>query len=122
MAGHFRTLIAGHRQSTSARSVISISLWRHQEHHSYRADRLSQRCGVVSPKISYRIISLYNVTHNRLIKLLELIGFAAIGGTIYSFLGMVDSPYRWYVFGACAGVAMAVIWYRKRLRDRMEKV
>lgn len=53
-----------------------------------------------------------------MIKLLELVGFAAIGGTVYAFLGMGGSPYRWFVFGACAGVAMAVIWYRKRLRDR----
>lgn len=52
------------------------------------------------------------------IKLLELAGLAAIGGTIYSFVGMVGSDYRWPVFLACAGVAVAVIVYRKRLRER----
>lgn len=56
-----------------------------------------------------------------MIKLLELAGFAAIGGTIYAFLGMMDNPYKWHVFWACAGVAVGVIWYRKRLRDRMKK-
>lgn len=54
-----------------------------------------------------------------MIKLLELVGFAAVGGTIYAFLGMGE-PYRWPVFWACAGVAVAVIFYRKRLRDRAE--
>ncbi|MBI1657964.1 MAG: hypothetical protein IS632_04215 [Thaumarchaeota archaeon] len=53
-----------------------------------------------------------------MIKLLELVGLAAIGGTIYSFVGMVGSDYRWPVFLACAGVAVAVIVYRKRLRER----
>ena len=54
-----------------------------------------------------------------MIKLLELVGFAAVGGTIYAFLGMGE-PYKWPVFWACAGVAVAVIFYRKRLRDRAE--
>ncbi len=53
-----------------------------------------------------------------MIKLLELVGLAAIGGTIYSFVGMVGSDYRWPVFLACAGVAVAVIVYRKRLREQ----
>ncbi|MCE2508377.1 MAG: hypothetical protein J4G04_03630 [Nitrosopumilaceae archaeon] len=52
-----------------------------------------------------------------MIKLLELAGLAAIGGTIYAFVGMVGSEYRWPVFLACAGVAVAVIVYRKRLRE-----
>ena len=52
------------------------------------------------------------------IKLLELAGLAAIGGTIYAFIGMVGSDYRWPVFLACAGVAVAVIVYRKMLRER----
>ena len=52
-----------------------------------------------------------------MIKLLELAGLAAIGGTIYAFVGMVGSEYRWPVFLACAGVAVAVIVYRKHLRQ-----
>ena len=52
-----------------------------------------------------------------MIKLLELVGFAAIGGTIYAFLGMGGSEYRWPVFLGCVGVAVAVIvirgWIRK---------
>ena len=51
------------------------------------------------------------------IKLLELAGLAAIGGTIYAFVGMVGSEYRWPVFLACAGVAVGVIVYRKHLRE-----
>lgn len=47
-------------------------------------------------------------------KVLELIGFAAIGGTIYSYLGMVGSELRWPVFWGCAGIALAVIIYRKK--------
>lgn len=57
-----------------------------------------------------------------MIKLLELVGFAAIGGTIYAFLGMMDSPYRLHVFGACAGIAVGVILYRKMLRDKMKQM
>ncbi len=51
------------------------------------------------------------------IKLLELAGFAAIGGTIYAFLGMGESEYRWPVFWACAAGAVAVIVYRKKMRE-----
>lgn len=50
--------------------------------------------------------------------MLELAGFAAIGGTIYAFLGMGDSDYRWPVFWACAGVALAVIIVRQKMRGR----
>lgn len=57
-----------------------------------------------------------------MIKILELVGFAAIAGTIYAFLGMGGSEYRWPVFVACAGVAMAVIVYRKRIRDKATQV
>lgn len=46
-------------------------------------------------------------------KTLELIGFALIGGTAYSFLGMVDNPLRWPVFWGCAGGALAIILYRR---------
>ncbi len=46
-------------------------------------------------------------------KILELIGFALIGGTVVSFALMVNSPLRWPVFWGCAGGALAVILYRK---------
>ena len=51
-----------------------------------------------------------------LIKMLEVAGLAAIGGTIYAFLGMVESEYRWPVFWGCAAFAAAVIIIRGRLR------
>ena len=51
-------------------------------------------------------------------KILELIGFALIGGTIYSFLGMGDSELRWPVFWGCAGGALAIIIYNKKKRKR----
>ena len=50
------------------------------------------------------------------IRMLELVGFAAIGGTIYAFLGMTESEYRWPVFWVCAGLALAVIIIRKKMR------
>ncbi len=54
-------------------------------------------------------------------KILELIGFALIGGTIYSFLGMGDSELRWPVFWGCAGGALAIILYRKRKQKKQEQ-
>lgn len=57
-----------------------------------------------------------------MIKLLELVGFAAVAGTIYAFLGLADSEYRWPVFWTCAGVAIVVIIYRKRMRDQATQV
>ena len=48
--------------------------------------------------------------------MLELVGFAAIGGTIYAFLGMAESEYRWPVFWGCAGLALAVIIIRRKMR------
>ncbi len=57
-----------------------------------------------------------------MIKLLELVGFAAVAGTIYAFLGLADSEYRWPVFWTCAGVAIVVIIYRKRARDKATQV
>ena len=51
-------------------------------------------------------------------KILELIGFALIGGTIYSFVGMMDNPLRWPVFWGCAGGALAIILYRKAKMKR----
>ena len=53
-------------------------------------------------------------------KFLELIGFALIGGTIYSFLGMgLDDPLRWPVFWACAAGALGIIIYRKWMRKKL---
>ena len=54
-------------------------------------------------------------------KLLELVGLALIGGTIYSFLGMSDSELRWPVFWTCAIGALAVILYRKRQRKKLDE-
>ncbi len=47
-------------------------------------------------------------------KILELIGFAAIGGTIFAFLGMGNSELKWPVFWGCAGIALIIIIYRKK--------
>ena len=55
-----------------------------------------------------------------MIKILELIGFALIGGTIYSFLGMGDNELRWPVFWGCAGGTLAIIIYRKKKRSKKE--
>ncbi|HSG73763.1 MAG TPA: hypothetical protein VLA01_01015 [Nitrosopumilaceae archaeon] len=54
-------------------------------------------------------------------KILELIGFVLIGGTIYSFLGMGDNELRWPVFWGCAGGALAIILYRKRKQKKQEQ-
>jgi len=54
-------------------------------------------------------------------KILELIGLALIGGTIYSFLGMSDSELRWPVFWTCAIGALAIILYRKRQRKKLDE-
>lgn len=55
-----------------------------------------------------------------MIKILELIGFALIGGTIYSYLGMVGNELRWPVFFGCAGGTLAIIFYRKKKRTMNE--
>ena len=54
-------------------------------------------------------------------KALELVGFALIGGTIISFLGMGDSELRWPVFWGCAIGALAIIIYRKRQRKKQDQ-
>ena len=54
-------------------------------------------------------------------KLLELVGFELIGGTIISFLGMGDSELRWPVFWGCAIGALAIIFYRKRQRKKQDQ-
>ena len=47
-------------------------------------------------------------------KILELIGFACVGGTIYAFLGLTPGdPIRWPLFWTFAAGALVVILYRK---------
>ena len=53
-----------------------------------------------------------------MIKVLELIGFALIGGTVYSYLGMIGNELRWPVFFSCAVGALAIIIYRKKIRQK----
>ncbi|MBI4131531.1 MAG: hypothetical protein HY476_03480 [Nitrosarchaeum sp.] len=53
-----------------------------------------------------------------MIKILELIGFALIGGTVYSYLGMIGSELRWPVFFGCAAGTLAIIIYRKKVRQK----
>ncbi len=53
-------------------------------------------------------------------KILEIIGFALIGGTIYSYLGMIGNDLRWPVFWGCAVGALAIIIYRKWMRKKLE--
>ncbi|ABK77709.1 hypothetical protein CENSYa_1080 [Cenarchaeum symbiosum A] len=50
-------------------------------------------------------------------KILELIGFVLIAGTVYAFLGMTGSELRWPVFWSCAGGALVIILLRKKRRD-----
>jgi hypothetical protein len=52
-------------------------------------------------------------------KILELVGFGLIGGTIYAWIGLYDNPLRWPVFLACAGGALAIILYRQRIKKRI---
>jgi len=54
-------------------------------------------------------------------KILEFIGLAFIGGTIYSFLGMNESELRWPIFWACAIGALAIIIFRRQQRKKLEK-
>jgi|TARA_B110000263_G_scaffold117664_1_gene102556 hypothetical protein len=54
-------------------------------------------------------------------KALELVGFALIGGTVISFIGMGDSELRWPVFWGCAIGALAIIFYRKRQRKKQDQ-
>ena len=56
-----------------------------------------------------------------MIKILEIIGFVLIGGTIYSYLGMIGDPLRWPVFFGCAAGALAIIIFRKKIRQRENK-
>lgn len=51
-------------------------------------------------------------------KILELIGFGLIGGTVYSWIGLGDSPLRWPIFWGCAGGALAIIIYNRKVRKQ----
>ena len=53
-------------------------------------------------------------------KILELIGFVFVGGTIYSFLFLISQqdPMGWPVFWTCAAGALAIIMYRKWTRKK----
>lgn len=53
-------------------------------------------------------------------KLLELIGFGLIGGTIYAFLGLIakQDPLGWPVFWTCAGGALIIIVLRKKKKTK----
>ncbi|HXV67241.1 MAG TPA: hypothetical protein VD731_08475 [Nitrosopumilaceae archaeon] len=53
-----------------------------------------------------------------MIKILEMIGFVLIGGTIYSYLGMIGNDLRWPVFWSCASGALAIIIYRKFMKKK----
>lgn len=55
-------------------------------------------------------------------KLLELVGFALVGGTIYAFVVPIPNqdPYGWPVFWACAVGALAVIVHRHMQRKRLQ--
>lgn len=56
-----------------------------------------------------------------MIKILEIIGLVLIGGTVYSYLGMIGDPLRWPVFFGCAVGTLAIIIYRKKIRQRENK-
>lgn len=49
-------------------------------------------------------------------KILELIGFALIGGTIYAFIGLIPQkdPTGWPIFWACAIGVLGIIIYKKQ--------
>jgi hypothetical protein len=55
-------------------------------------------------------------------KLLELIGFGFVGGTIYAFLGLIpqQDPIGWPLFWGCAGGALAIIIYRRKKKEKNE--
>jgi len=53
-------------------------------------------------------------------KLLDLVGFALVGGTIFAFLGLVarQDPLGWPVFWACAAGAVASNVYKRHLKKK----
>ena len=75
-------------------------------------------------QLNNKIIYLFESSDGRrdtMIKILEIIGFVLIGGTIYSYLGMIGNDLRWPVFWSCAIGALAIIIYRKWMRKKLEK-
>ena len=69
----------------------------------------------------YKTIYLFEFDFHRrtqMIKFLEIIGFALIGGTVYAYLGMIGNEMRWPIFFGCAAGALAIIIYRKKLRQK----
>ncbi len=74
--------------------------------------------------LNNKIIYLFESIDGRrdtMIKILEIIGFVLIGGTIYSYLGMIGNDLRWPVFWSCAAGVLAIIIYRKWMRKKLEK-
>jgi len=65
-----------------------------------------------------KAIYLFDVYYLTMSKILEMIGLVLIGGTIYSFIGMIESELRWPVFWTCAGGTIAIIVYRNYLKKR----
>ena len=57
-------------------------------------------------------------------KILEMIGFALIGGTIVSFIGLIPNVDAGAnpVFWICAGGALTIIIYRNYMRKRQKNV
>ncbi len=55
-------------------------------------------------------------------KILELIGFGLIGGTIYAFIGLIpqQDPIGWPLFWGCAAGTLLIIIYRKKKRKEKE--
>jgi len=51
-----------------------------------------------------------------------MIGLVLIGGTIYSFVGMIESELRWPIFWSCTGGALAIILYRNYIRKRKKNI
>ncbi|MCY3854644.1 MAG: hypothetical protein OXF28_04245 [Thaumarchaeota archaeon] len=47
-------------------------------------------------------------------KILEIIGFVLVGGTIYSYVGMYDNELRWPIFLICSIGALTIIIYKKK--------
>ncbi len=67
-------------------------------------------------QLEHKIIYFFNNQKDNwlvMIKILEIIGFILIGGTVYSFLGMMGNELRWPVFWSCAAGALAIILFRK---------
>jgi hypothetical protein len=54
-------------------------------------------------------------------KILELIGFGLIGGTIISWIAIpIDNAMRMPIFWGCAGGALAIIIYNRKMRKRRQ--